>query len=150
KSPGRTLERTTPAMTPTRPPRLAAAFAIAMSLLASRAAAEELPAQLLYRRTVAGTAFIINSDADKTGSGWVVSRPQRLVVTNFHVVAKNEQTVATVKVLFPAYRGGRVIGEMEHYRDLVKQNSAAAITGRVVYSEAKRDLVRVQVSGFGK
>src|SRR5689334_20279867 len=50
-----------------------------------------------------------------SGSGSVISVPDRLVLTNYHVV----RDAATAKVMFPIFKKGELVPEKEHYKNIV-------------------------------
>lgn len=83
-------------------------FLLALAAFApGRAAAEESRPTEIYRRVLRSTALVVNPGDNATGTAWVVDRAHRLLVTNQHVVGKQEE----VFVLFPAFRDGEVVAE---------------------------------------
>ena len=58
----------------------------------------------VYRQSLRGTAWVITPTKGK-GTGWVVDRDRKWLITNLHVVGEHE----TVDVVFPLYRAGRLI-----------------------------------------
>lgn len=97
----------------------------------------------IYKKTLHGTAWIINKNA--TGTGWLVDRDQQLLVTNFHVVATQGKTYIVeeeVQVVFPDYRYGNLVSERTYYRDKLAQ---LKVKGRVICSDPVNDLALVKV-----
>ncbi len=94
----------------------------------------------LYQRTLRGTAWVITPTKGK-GTGWVIDRDRKWLITNFHVVGDHE----TVDVLFPARREGRLVTERTYYlqnlRDLHR-------SGRVVNKDPGRDLALVELESL--
>jgi hypothetical protein len=88
----------------------------------------------------------IHSPRDKgrvaTGSGTLVDKPRRLVLTNYHVVGNNDR----VTVVFPAYRGTKPIAEREYYIDHLKRQGG--IRGRVIARDRTHDLAVVQLDSL--
>ncbi len=99
----------------------------------------------LYRRTLAGTAWVLARGQGK-GTGWVVDRERRLLVTCYHVVGDND----TCLVVFPWYRAAGVAGPrrlyLEHLPELQKQG--IAVTGRVLKRSKDTDLALIEVESL--
>jgi tetratricopeptide (TPR) repeat protein len=111
-----------------------ALFPLIAALAAGPAAADSAPRQTPYRGALRGTAFIVTPDG--SGTGWLLDRDRRLVVTNHHVVGRAE----VVQVVFPSYEKGKVVAERSHYRD-----GAKPVRGTVVDSDPARDLALVEL-----
>jgi tetratricopeptide (TPR) repeat protein len=112
-----------------------------VSLPQRAAAAEPMTANQVAAKALKGAVFIRGS-SDKgswTGSGFLVDTARRLIVTNHHVT--NNQP--TVLVYFPAYRDGELVREKTYYR-----TTDRAIRGRVLDSDATRDLAVVQLDSL--
>src|SRR5947209_3500998 len=96
----------------------------------------------VYRRTLRGVAWVLSPDTGK-GTGWLLDRPRRLLVTCAHVVGDNQ----TVNVVFPVREGGAVVADrgwyFEHMPDL--RASGAAVRGRVLKRNPGVDLALVQL-----
>lgn len=97
--------------------------------------AETARPQSLYERTLQGTV-LIHVPNFGSGSGWVIDAQERLIVTNYHVVANHDSAL----VFFPAFKDGRLVSEMQHYLDRVRP-----LYARVIDSDSKRDLAVIQV-----
>ncbi|GAB5406340.1 MAG: hypothetical protein Aurels2KO_45710 [Aureliella sp.] len=83
-----------------------------------------------------------------TGTAWVLDQKQRLLVTNDHVASSTTQdgtaaAVASIKLIFPEYVGGRVIHDAAHYR-----RHATPIDAKVIYSDKTRDLAILQAESL--
>ncbi|MFL5330801.1 MAG: S1C family serine protease [Gemmataceae bacterium] len=104
------------------------------------ASQEPTDAQQIYRRCVAGVVMIIcQSEVDdemSSGSGWVIDKQRRLIITNHHVIANCPQPV----VIFPEFVNDRVIAEPDHYADKSKLHR-----GKVILDDKQRDLAVIQV-----
>ncbi len=105
---------------------VALAFTMTCSTLTSTLSADEN----VYQSTLKSTAWITTSNA--TGTGVVVDRDERLVITNYHVIQGNEK----VTVFFPTERAGRTVAEKSFYR----QNKKLGIPALVVASDKQRDM----------
>jgi S1-C subfamily serine protease len=97
-------------------------------------AGESTDARNLYRRTVTGVALIVVDDGH--GTGWIIDRKRRLLVTNHHVVNGDDRPY----VYFPVMENGRLIAEPEYYK-----KRGAFENGRVLFSDKQRDLAIIQV-----
>lgn len=73
-----------------------------------------------------------------TGTGTLIDKPNRLVLTNYHVVGDNDRCT----VLFPVFQKDRVVAERDYYRDRVR---SLGIRARVVARDRKRDLAVIQM-----
>ncbi|MBI1321795.1 tetratricopeptide repeat protein [bacterium] len=88
---------------------------------------EKLEGPEIYRRLVAGSAWVVYVKPDgsgeyASGTGWIVDGPNRLLITNHHVVsADDESNVNAVvadkdlRVYFPWTRDGRLISDRSEY-----------------------------------
>src|SRR5262249_12053350 len=95
-------------------------------------------AKVIYQQTLRSTMLVIvrQGSFTSTGTGFLVDRGERLMVTNQHVVGARDR----VAVYFPAFKNGRVIAEVESYRKL------QPIYGQVIVADAQRDLAVVQLN----
>jgi S1-C subfamily serine protease len=91
----------------------------------------------VYRR-IAGSAVLI-ACKDATGSGIVVSRDRRLILTNYHVVPLD----LPFSVIFPKYSdSGEIIADASEYT-ISHENAEGR--GKVVARDSKRDLALIRV-----
>jgi S1-C subfamily serine protease len=75
-----------------------------------------------------------------TGSGSLIDVPQRLVLTNFHVVRNKDK----VTVLFPQFdKAGKLITNKDHYFD--KFRAGAGLEGKVIARDPRRDLALIKL-----
>jgi S1-C subfamily serine protease len=89
-----------------------------------------------YRRTLRATAWVLTRES--SGTGFVVDRSRRWMVTNCHVVKTN----SVVNVVFPVWKGGELVDDREYYW----QNwQALAIPGRVIHRDPSRDLALIEL-----
>jgi len=106
---------------------------------------EPLSGAEVYRRTLRGVAWVHSPDTGK-GTGWILDRSRRLLVTCAHVVGDN----TTVDVIFPVREGGAVVADrgyyFEHMPDLRK--SGAAVRGRVLKRDPAVDLALVELESL--
>src|SRR5947209_18359266 len=52
-----------------------------------------------------------------TGSGSLIDRDRRLVLTNYHVVGENDR----VTVVFPTFLKGKLVAERDYYADRLRR-----------------------------
>ncbi|MDW8244375.1 MAG: trypsin-like peptidase domain-containing protein, partial [Thermogemmata sp.] len=91
--------------------------------------------QTVYRKVVASSTLILTQLGQ--GSGALVDRGRRLVLTNFHVVGKPGNTAY---ILFPIYdHNGKVVADRKVY------TPDKAILGKVVEVDANTDLALVRL-----
>ncbi len=118
-----------------------ALFALALAAVPTPAAAQELTGGAkVYRQAVPSVVWV-HSPRDRglaTGSGSLIDRGRRLVLTNYHVVEDNPR----VKVFFPAFRDGQPVSEKKYYTD---RDNRLAIHGRVVAVDKQADLALIQL-----
>jgi S1-C subfamily serine protease len=105
-----------------------------LSYLAPAFAGDAFDAQQLYRQNLSGTVLMLVNNGQ--GSGWIIDRERRLLVTNYHVIEKTDEP----RIVFPETRDGRVIAERIHY--VPKKNYPV---GAVVYKDRLRDLALVRL-----
>ena len=116
----------------------------AVLFICGRSASAE-PGTEVYRQTLRGTAWVITPAKGK-GTGWVIDRGRKLLVTNLHVVADHE----SVDVLFPVRRDGRLVTERTYYTDNLRelQRTGRAVSGRVLRKDPARDLALVELDAL--
>jgi serine/threonine-protein kinase len=96
----------------------------------------------IYKYALKSTAWVIANDREgaMTGTGTLIDRDNRLVLTNYHVVGSRVDFV----VFFPRYdEKGKLIAARDDY--LAPAARDAAIKGRVVARDQKRDLALIQL-----
>ncbi|MCS6865943.1 MAG: trypsin-like peptidase domain-containing protein [Gemmataceae bacterium] len=113
-------------------------------LALTASAAPQQPADTgttVYRKVVPSTVWI-HSDRGRgktaTGSGSLVDKGRRLVLTNYHVVGD----VKTATVYFPAFEGHKIIPERQYYLDRAAQ---LGIAGQVVEIDKEADLALIRL-----
>jgi len=96
----------------------------------------------VYQHTVRGTVWILvpRSEGMTSGTGSLIDKTHRLVITNYHVVGDAPKAL----VFFAAFHSdGKPISEKGYYQQLMK--AGKAISGRVVERDEKRDLAILQL-----
>ncbi len=114
-------------------------------ILASLAAiptlrADDSDGSKVYKQVIHSVVWV-HSTRDRglaTGSGTLVDKQKRLVLTNYHVVEDNPRA----KVYFADFRDGKAIAEKKHYTDRADR---LAISGRVIATEKTVDLALIQL-----
>jgi S1-C subfamily serine protease len=126
-------------------PRLFALLALA--LLVPPAPADDKPEKgegaKVYKKAVPSVVWI-HSKRDAglaTGSGSLIDKDRRLVLTNYHVVLDNP----AAKVFFPHFRDGQPVAEKDYYRDRAKR---LAIDARVLAVDKKADLAIIRLDSI--
>ncbi|MBY0527728.1 MAG: serine protease [Gemmataceae bacterium] len=87
-----------------------------------------------YKFPLPSTALVLVGNSQ--GSGFVVDRGDRLLITNHHIAGGAKE----VQVVFPLLDNGRVLVKREHYL-----KKAPRIKGQVLASDAKIDLALIQL-----
>ncbi|MCS7269505.1 MAG: serine protease [Gemmataceae bacterium] len=109
----------------------------ASSILRLGEADRPLAGEDIYRRLVRSVVMV--EDNTGHGSGFVISRQQRLIVTNYHVVRGSRR----VGLLFPLYDDqGEVITDLRKYMSRIRE---AGVVGDVLFQDPRRDLALVRV-----
>lgn len=111
-----------------------------MVWLAAAAGALAAPLEpATYQRAMQATVYVaanVNYRVSKGGTGFLVDRQKKFVVTNHHVVSG----CATVWVYFPKFEDGVAVASRKYYGQHDRP-----IFGRVVAADARRDLAVVQL-----
>ncbi|MBX3399727.1 MAG: trypsin-like peptidase domain-containing protein [Gemmataceae bacterium] len=114
--------------------------ALAVLTASPVARADDNEGSKVYKKTIPSVVWI-HSTRDRglaTGSGTLVDKQKRLVLTNYHVVEDNPRA----KVFFPDFRDDKPIAEKKHYTD---RAARLAIPGRVIALEKSVDLALIQL-----
>jgi tetratricopeptide (TPR) repeat protein len=122
--------------------RCLALFLLCVALLAGPAADEPRYGPDVYLNALRSVAWVMTSAGDK-GTGWLLDRERRLLVTNYHVVGEAN----LVDAVFPVSREGHIVAERTFYTEnsrLLKE-SGRAVTGRVVQRDPERDLALIRL-----
>jgi hypothetical protein len=95
----------------------------------------------VYRKVLPSTVWV-HSDRGggkrATGSGAIIDRGRRLVLTNYHVVGNVKKST----VFFPAFEKNRVVPERQYYLDRAKR---LGIPGEVVELDKEADLALIRI-----
>lgn len=111
----------------------------------SAASDPELPPREVYKKTLAGTVWVVVPTGPTTfdiGTGWVADRERKLVVTSFHHVGTREKS----RLLFPSYDGKRLLAERDYYMKRVMAGDS--IAGTLLDVDPKRDLALIEVDSL--
>lgn len=108
----------------------------------------KVPPKELYRKTLPSTGWIvvISDDGVGSGTGWVVDRKEKLLVTNHHVVIDPDHQVAAddmLRIFFPWQEAGRLVTERNDYLE-----NAEAVRGEVFDADSRRDLAVIRVKSL--
>jgi tetratricopeptide (TPR) repeat protein len=127
------------------PYRLLAALCVGLAFpLPGAQAADGLSGKDVYRQTLRATARV--STPNGAGTGWLLDRERRLLVTNYHVVGDQD----SAEVTFPAYHDGKLIAERTYYRDNrdLLRKTGHFVTGRVLSRDPDRDLALLELAAL--
>ncbi|MFL5340144.1 MAG: HEAT repeat domain-containing protein [Gemmataceae bacterium] len=102
--------------------------------------------QEIYDYVLKSTVLIFNvmPRGLASGTGSVVDANERLILTNYHVVAHNEHLV----VFFPTYENGKPVAERDRYMNTLKEKiktPADLNEAEVIAMDPARDLALVRV-----
>src|SRR5262245_56534675 len=120
--------------------RFACAAAVCAVLAIPRAPGQSDSGIQVYQNVLKSTVWIHSERGSSlaTGSGSLIDRRRRLILTNYHVVGNIDRA----RVYFPAYSAGKeVIAEREYYR----QHRERAIRGEVKARDPQADLAVIQL-----
>jgi S1-C subfamily serine protease len=100
------------------------------------------PAEV-YKQLLHSTAWVVviqdpRTGLASTGSGSLVDRQRKLVLTNHHVVGDKD----VAHVFFPQFQDGRAIEQRKFY---IERKDTVGIVGRVVARDIKRDLALIEL-----
>jgi serine protease Do len=101
----------------------------------------------IYQRTLKSTVWIAHvvdlgggKAALLTGTGSLIDVPQRLILTNFHVVGSEKE----VRIFFPQFdKQNKLIAAKDHY--IQQLRDSGGLSGTVLFADQKRDLAMIQV-----
>jgi S1-C subfamily serine protease len=124
-------------------PLLAVAFAPA-----AERPAPQLSGKEIYQRTLKSMVWIARivelgegKASLATGSGSLIDAPQRLILTNFHVVGDAKE----VRIFFPQFdKQGKLIQAKDYYMRQLREDKGGLV-GKVLYADHKRDLALIKV-----
>lgn len=101
----------------------------------------------IYQYVLKSTAWILNlmpGGKVAGGTGSVVDANERLILTNFHVVANSQDLV----VFFPMYENGKIVAERDRYMNILKEKLTKPgdlLHAEIIAQDAQRDLALIRV-----
>lgn len=116
-------------------PRLLGLCCVAITLVCT-AAEPTFANNHIYRKLLQSSVWVVQDEV--TGSGVLIDKEQRLILTNQHVVGSADR----VSVFFPAYREDGFFAERSYYLERLDD---LAVSGRVLARDRQRDLALVQI-----
>lgn len=96
----------------------------------------------VYDKALRSTGLVVvpqENNGVSYGTCWLADREHKLVITNQHVVGEGAEAL----LYFPIFENGEVLTEYAAYRKKV-----APIRGRIVASDARRDLALLQLDSL--
>jgi hypothetical protein len=110
---------------------------LAVTLAVMAAGARLAANEAVYQKTLRATVLVVSHQGQ--GTGWVLSREQRQLITCQHVVGTDKE----VRVIFPAFRDGKLVTGRDYYK-----TQAQPVRGRVVRTDGPRDLALIEVESL--
>src|SRR5438132_4713805 len=97
--------------------------------------------QAIYKHLLKSVAWVlaISPNSVSGGTGSLIDRQNRLVITNHHVVGDSNQII----VFFPTYEQGKLIAERDVYMQRLKREDV--IRAHVLAKDQKRDVALLQI-----
>lgn len=122
--------------------------AIGVALLVMSKETAAVTGDQIYKDTLLCAVWVVNdttlpvigSIQRSTGSGVIVDLQERLVITNFHVVANGSEVKKEVDVYFPEFRNGVLLTEKSEYTRHSRSSRA-----RVLEADETTDLAVLQL-----
>lgn len=111
-----------------------------LAALATPTLAQESGGGKVYKQAVPSVVWVHSTRARglATGSGSLIDRERRLVLTNYHVV----EDTANATVFFPVFRDGQPVPEKSYYKDRLAR---LAFRGKVIALDKQADLALIQL-----
>ncbi len=106
--------------------------------LPARVQAEDAAARL-YGKALDSSGWVIGKGS--AGAGCLVDGPNRLMVTNYHVVKDQDQ----VSVAFPVFVGDMLVADRDFYW---KNWKILSVSAKVIFRDETRDLALIQVDSL--
>ena len=131
-----------------------AAIGLGLGLAGGKLQAQADVGDKVYQRTLKGTVWVLSAQQEAgaklritvSGTGSLIDRSRRLVITNYHVIADAERDKSMrVLAVFPAHgTDGKLIQEKDKYFDLIRRGQAVNAT--VLHVDKKRDLAVLELA----
>lgn len=112
---------------------LAVASLVLLLVSAGGVRAEDSP-KSIFQKTLRSTCMVIVPNVG-SGSGWLVDKDKKLIVTNHHVVLNADR----VTVLFPLFKDGKLVSEKSAYHE------ERGVRAKVIDTDVPRDLAVLQL-----
>jgi tetratricopeptide (TPR) repeat protein len=112
---------------------------LSLAALSGQAAEKRWSGEEIYQQALRSTAWVRvyqENKLAKMGTGFLVDRYRKLLVTNQHVVDNRE----FVEVVFPIYQGGAVVADKKNY---IRYDRP--IRGWVLATDPQRDLAVIEL-----
>jgi HEAT repeat protein len=102
----------------------------------------------IYQHVLKSTAWVVvkRKEGVATGTGSLIDKKNRLVLTNHHVVRGQE----SIAVFFPVYQNGKLVAERDAYLDKIKNKAIDVIRAQLVSEDKVRDLALIQLDRLPK
>jgi hypothetical protein len=118
------------------------AFALPVPTLVAQ---EPAGGAAIYKKAIPSVVWIHSTRPNglATGTGALIDKDAKLVLTNFHVVEENPKAT----IFFPQFRDGSPIPEKQYYTD---RTARLGISGRVIALDKSADLAVIQLESVPK
>ncbi len=109
----------------------------------STAGHEEALGTDIYRKSLNSTVWILAKSAGATvsGTGVLIDKDRKLIVTNFHVVGDSRAVV----IFFPEFNDDTLVVDRRHY---LKNVRLLGRRGAVLFTDQRRDLALIQLENL--
>ncbi len=99
----------------------------------------------IYRRTLRSVGWVLAADAGK-GTGWIIDRSRRRLITCAHVVGDNK----TIDVVFPVRQNDSIVADRAYYFEHMTDLRAAGkvVRGSVLKCNRAVDLALVELDSL--
>src|SRR5262249_25773310 len=102
--------------------------------------------QDIYNYVLKSTTWILNLQQDRisSGTGSVIDANERLILTNYHVVANMHELV----VFFPIYENKKPVVERERYMTIFKESTKSPedlLRAELIATDPTRDVALIRV-----
>jgi HEAT repeat protein len=97
----------------------------------------------IFQHVLKSTVWVVNvmPNGQSTGTGSLVDKTNRLILTNYHVVHGHRG----LYVFFPVYQDNKLVRERDTYLQQIQKRTIDSIRGHVIFQDPKRDLAMIQI-----
>lgn len=109
----------------------------------------KLTGEDIYKQALRSTVFVVSTSGNTggAGSGFLVDRQRKYVLTNYHVVCFGQTPADEIKVCFPVFDKGKLVTEFSHYAALLKSGQHF-VPAKVVRADQAKDLALIELESL--